>query len=169
MREILHGLVVNELREAGDLVEHTRVELADDDEGLPEFRADLLGRDADLLFGRDHLQVRVGPGVFEPLEIAFDHGAFEVGVLLELVEHERVGLDVEVRTVRLVHAVRVVDRVFERLPGVGDRLRPVERFKRLMHPRAGLQRADRAVQSRRESAHVSQPVPALAALEILQA
>lgn len=161
--------MVNELREAGDLVEHTRVELADDDEGLPEFRADLLGRDADLLFGRDHLQVRVGPGVFEPLEIAFDHGAFEVGVLLELVEHERVGLDVEVRTVRLVHAVRVVDRVFERLPGVGDRLRPVERFKRLMHPRAGLQRADRAVQSRRESAHVSQPVPALAALEILQA
>jgi hypothetical protein len=73
LRKILHGLVVDELRKAAHLVEHARVELADDGEGLSQFRADLVGRDADLLFGRDHLEIGVGPGVGEPLEVPFDH------------------------------------------------------------------------------------------------
>jgi len=168
LREVLHGLVVDELRKAGHLVEHKRVELADDGEGLPQFRADLLGRDADLLFGRDHLEIRVGSGVGEPLEVAFDHRPLKVRVFQELVEHGGVGLDVELHALRVVLARRIRNRVFKRLPGVGNRVRPIERFKRLVHPRAGLQRTDRPVQSRRESAHVSQPVPALAALEIFQ-
>lgn len=35
LREVLYSLVVYELREARDLVDHARVELADDGEGLP--------------------------------------------------------------------------------------------------------------------------------------
>jgi hypothetical protein len=169
LREVLHGLVVDELHEARDLVEHKRVELADHGEGLPEFRADLIGRHADLLFGREHLEMCIGPGVGKPLEVAFDHRPLKVRVFQELIDHGRVGLDVELHALRVVLARRIRDRVFERLPGVGGRLRPVERFKCLVHPRPGLQWPYGPVQLRRESAHVSQPVPALAALEILKA
>lgn len=40
--EVLHSLVVDELRKSGHLVEYARVELADDCEGLPQLRADLI-------------------------------------------------------------------------------------------------------------------------------
>lgn len=169
LREVLHGLVVDELREARDRVQYARVKLADDRERYPQFRTDLIGRDADLLFGCDHREISVGPGVGEPLEVAFHHRPLKVRVFAELVDHDRIGLDVE-RLARVgVGAQRLRDRVFERLPGVGNRVRPVERFERRVHPRAGLQRADWSVQLRRKTAHMPEPVPALATLEVLQA
>lgn len=91
LREVLHGLVVDELYEAGDLVEHARVELADDMERAAEFGAELIGGNADLLFGRDHREMRVGARVGEPLEVPFDHDAFKVAILAELRDHVGVG------------------------------------------------------------------------------
>lgn len=168
LREVLYGLVILEQREAGDLVDHAGVELADDLDSTTEVGPELVACDPELLFGRDHLQVRVGPGVREPFEVAFDHGPFEIGVFQELVDHGGVGLDAERLTLRVVLARRVRDRVFERLPGVDRAVRRIERFERGVHPRAGLQRPHRAVQSRREAAHVPKPVPATASLKVLQ-
>lgn len=99
--------MVDELRKAGDLVEHTSVELADDLDELPEIGPELIARDPDLLFGPDHLQVRVGPGVGEPFEVAFDHRPLKVGVFQELVDHGRIGLNAERLTLRVVLARRV--------------------------------------------------------------
>lgn len=102
LREVLHSLVVDELRKAGHLIKHARVQLADDGERLAQLRADLRGRHADLLFGRDHLQVGVGSSVGKPLEVAFHHGTLKVRVLLELVERDHVGLNIEPFALRVI-------------------------------------------------------------------
>jgi hypothetical protein len=169
LREVLYRLVINELRKAGHFVDHARVELTDDGEGFPQLRADLFGRDTDLLFGRDHLQVGVSACVGQPLEVAFHHGTFKIRVLQELVEHDRIRLDAELHTLGVIRARRIRYRVLKCLPGIETHVRLVERFERFVHSRAGLQGPYGSVQSRRELAHMPKPVPTLAALEVLQA
>lgn len=168
LREVLHGFVIEEHREAGRFIDGASVDLADDLDRLPEVRAELVTRDPDLLFGCGDDQVRVRSFLCEPLEVAFDHRALSVGVFAELFEREGVRLDAKTLAGFGVRHGSVFDRVFECRHRIDLRPRRVVRLQRLMHPCSRLQRTRRAGQLRRETAHMTQPVSTLATLEIPQ-
>lgn len=82
--------------------------------------------------------MRVGSGVGKPLEVPFDHGFLQVAVLPELVDHSRIGFVALFFKQAVVLVPVPTLRVEQRFARVSLALRPVERFKRLMHPRPGL-------------------------------